>query len=159
VKEGSKKKFYKNFQPLGIVADFFFMFSFGAVYKGEWKGKAVAVKKLAANAIGTNVSDFFREASLFLSIGAHPNVIKLYGICQELRNYSMVMEFVPNGSLDRLLADPTRQISDEERFNWIRGIAAGLAHLASKNIIHRDIATRNVLLDDVLNPRISGTSA
>lgn len=61
--------------------------SFGTVYKGRYQNKAVAVKKLAANMIASQVSEFFSEASLMLGIAKHPNVVAVYGMCQELGNF------------------------------------------------------------------------
>jgi serine/threonine protein kinase len=42
-------------------------------------------------------------------------------------------------------------------FKIVRGIARGMEHLTSVNIVHRDLAARNVLLDANFEPRISGT--
>jgi serine/threonine protein kinase len=53
--------------------------SYGAVYLGRFHKAHVAIKKLAASMMSSNVSDFFREASLMLSIPPHKNVVRVYG--------------------------------------------------------------------------------
>jgi hypothetical protein len=46
--------------------------SFGAVYFGKYKGRHVAIKKLAASVLGQQVADFFREAALMGAVEPHP---------------------------------------------------------------------------------------
>jgi hypothetical protein len=64
--------------------------SFGAVFKGSYKGKPVAIKKLAANMLGTQVSAFFQEAATMFAIKPNKNVVRMYGMCQEMGNLQMV---------------------------------------------------------------------
>jgi uncharacterized membrane protein YciS (DUF1049 family) len=64
--------------------------SFGAVFKGAYKGKPVAIKKLAANMLGAQVSAFFQEAATMFAIKPSKNVVRMYGMCQEMGNLQMV---------------------------------------------------------------------
>jgi serine/threonine protein kinase len=68
----------------------------------------VAIKKLAGSMLSSQVNDFFREASLMLSIPRHRNVVRIFGMCQEMNNFSLVMEFLPSGSLDGYIASLDR---------------------------------------------------
>lgn len=133
--------------------------SFGAVYKAKYRGRWVAVKKLAASVLGNAVSEFFREASLMMGLVPHRNIVRVFGMCQELGNYSMVMELLPGGSLDGLLAKrkvaPTNPLPEIELYKLARGIALGMKHLSASGIIHRDLAARNILLDSQNVPRVS----
>lgn len=61
--------------------------SFGAVFLAEYKGRYCAVKKLSANVIASAVSEFFREASLMLSIKPHRNIVRVFGMCQEMGSF------------------------------------------------------------------------
>jgi serine/threonine protein kinase len=117
--------------------------SFGSVFLGKWNKRHVAIKKLAASMMAAHVSDFFREASLMLSIPPHKNIVRVYGMCQEMNNFSLVMEFLPNGSLDAYLANAKadgEKLSPTVIYRIVRGITRGMAHLATQNIIHRDLA-------------------
>lgn len=136
--------------------------SFGAVYKGKYKGKDVAVKKLTANVLGTAVQAFFQEAATMVAVKPSKNVVRLIGMCQELGNISMVMEFVPGGSLDGWLhkhdVRPESSIDPIMFYHFARGIAIGMRHLANANVVHRDLAARNILLDgssEFPTPKIS----
>jgi serine/threonine protein kinase len=48
-----------------------------------------------------------------------------------------------------------KKIPPEVLFRVVRGIARGMAHLASQNIVHRDLAARNILLDANFEPKVS----
>jgi Janus kinase 1 len=92
-----------------------------------------------------------------LSIPPHRNIVRIFGLCQELNNFSLVMEFLPEGALDSYLARGS-EIPAKEMYRIVRGIARGMEHLAAQNIVHRDLAARNILLDANHEPRVSGTS-
>ena len=56
----------------------------------------------------------------------------------------IVLPYYERGSLYRHLR--TAVLSAEQQSNVLRGIAAGMAHLAQQHLVHRDLAARNVLL-------------
>ncbi len=58
------------------------------------------------------------------------------------------MEFCAQSSLDKLLYDTDRPLSLDQKILWIKQIAAGLCHLHENQVIHRDIAARNILMSD-----------
>lgn len=84
--------------------------SFGVVYQGTYRGKPVAIKQLSGIS-SSAVGDFFREASLMLSIPAHKNVVQMIGMCQEQNSFSLVMELVDGGSLVTMLEKTLRTFS------------------------------------------------
>ena len=84
------------------------------------------------------------------------NVVLLFGFCDE--PLSIVMELMSGGSLYNYLRTHGRSsVTMETRTKLLHGIARGMLHLHSENIIHRDLATRNVLLSNErsLIPKIS----
>jgi serine/threonine protein kinase len=59
------------------------------------------------------------------------------------------------GSLDKLLFDSNKKLSEEHKLYLVRGIALGMYHLHKHNIVHRDLAARNILIPGSGNPKIS----
>eukprot|EP01122_Echinamoeba_exundans_P009728 TRINITY_DN3501_c0_g1_i1.p1 TRINITY_DN3501_c0_g1~~TRINITY_DN3501_c0_g1_i1.p1 ORF type:complete len:411 (-),score=75.85 TRINITY_DN3501_c0_g1_i1:316-1548(-) len=133
--------------------------SFGAVYLGKYKGAHVAIKRLATNVLASQINDFFREAAVMLSLKKHRNIVTTFGMCQEQANFSLVMEFLPNGSLldlcERTMEEDGEILSERTLWKVLRGVALGMSALASQGVVHRDLAARNILLDADLEPRVS----
>ncbi|KAL3639310.1 hypothetical protein CASFOL_017217 [Castilleja foliolosa] len=132
---------------------------FGPVYKGLMSnGQEVAVKKLSSNS-RQGVKEFTNEVKLLLRV-QHKNLVMLLGCCVEGPEKMLVYEYLPNRSLDYFLFDKKKSplLDWAKRYQIIKGIARGLVYLheeAPERIIHRDIKSSNILLDDMLNPKIS----
>jgi serine/threonine protein kinase len=58
------------------------------------------------------------------------------------------------GSLDKKLFSGKR-LTEEEKLNFVKGIARGMLHLHNHHIVHRDLAARNILLSETGIPKIS----
>ncbi|CAN4079215.1 unnamed protein product [Withania somnifera] len=131
----------------------------GSVYKGTLpNGNAIAVKRLFFNTRQW-VDEFFNEVNLIHGI-EHKNLVKLLGCSIEGPESLLVYEFVINKSLDQYLFDKNRIkiLSWEERFHIIVGTAEGIDFLhggSEIRIIHRDIKSSNVLLDENLEAKIA----
>ncbi|KAK7333064.1 hypothetical protein VNO80_29824 [Phaseolus coccineus] len=132
---------------------------FGDVYKGTLKnGKIVAVKKLSLGHSGKIDEQFESEVKLISNVH-HKNLVRLLGCCSKGQERILVYEYMANSSLDRFLfGEGKDSLSWKQRYDIILGTAKGLAYLHEDFhvcIIHRDIKTSNILLDDEMQPRIA----
>ncbi|KAK7305607.1 hypothetical protein VNO77_43513 [Canavalia gladiata] len=132
---------------------------FGDVYKGTLKnGKVVAVKKLILGQSGKMDEHFESEVKLISNVH-HRNLVRLLGCCSKGQERILVYEYMANSSLDRFLFGEQRgSLNWKQRYDIILGTARGLTYLHEDFhvcIIHRDIKTSNILLDDDLQPRIA----
>ncbi|GLJ54940.1 hypothetical protein SUGI_1179480 [Cryptomeria japonica] len=132
---------------------------FGSVYKGTMpNGVQIAVKKLSVQSL-QGKEQFLNEVKLVAKI-QHRNLVKLLGCCAEGSERLLVYELLANKSLDKMLFHPQRskELDWPKRLNIILGVARGLLYLHQDShlrIIHRDIKTSNILLDEKLEPKIS----
>ncbi|KAK5976513.1 Protein kinase domain-containing protein [Trichostrongylus colubriformis] len=77
------------------------------------KGMAVrvAIKQLKTNAIDEEREEFLREMDIMKQVGRHPNIVTMYGLCEEPDFQCMVMEYVPFGDLKHYLQNLRKQVS------------------------------------------------
>ncbi|KAM1668331.1 hypothetical protein ACFX1X_047767 [Malus domestica] len=132
---------------------------FGDVYKGTLNnGKIVAVKKLAILQSDRAKANFLNEVTLISNVH-HRNLIRLLGCCSKGPELLLIYEYMANSSLDRFIFGPRKgSLNWKQRTDIIIGTARGLAYLHEEFhvcIIHRDIKTSNILLDDSFQPRIA----
>src|SRR6266540_4750030 len=106
-------------------------------------GRNVAIKLLAPDA---DTARFEREARAVASL-AHPNIMQLFDYGQSDGRPYMVLEYVPNGTLEDRLRN-RKPLPDEEAIAIATGIAAGLAHAHARGVVHRDLKPANVLFDE-----------
>jgi len=127
--------------------------AFGVVYKGEWRGSVVAIKKmLMDNLLNKDPANFKAEASLMKSLRPHSNVVMLLGLCES--PLCLITEFCSNGSLSTLLLSKA-DLNSATKYQITLGVTAGMLHLHSENVVHRDLAARNVLLTPDNVPKIT----
>ena len=151
--------------------------NFGVVIKAEAKNiiadqdsTTVAVKVLKEGANDQTKKDFFREAALMHEFN-HPNILKLLGVCIEQEPFCMLFEYMEFGDLNGYLrkhntggtirsvnsseADPQGSLPIQLLVDMCINIAAGLEYLAQHHFVHRDLATRNCLIDSTLTVKIA----
>ncbi|KAJ0450323.1 putative protein kinase RLK-Pelle-DLSV family [Helianthus annuus] len=132
---------------------------FGSVYKGVLEnGQAIAVKRLSRNS-SQGVVEFKTEVNLVAKV-QHRNLVRLLGYCVQEPERLLVYEYMANNSLDTILFDDEKckELDWVKRAKIINGIANGLRYLHEESrvkIIHRDLKTSNILLDEDMNSLIS----
>ncbi|XP_027150444.1 MDIS1-interacting receptor like kinase 2-like [Coffea eugenioides] len=116
-------------------------------------GQIVAVKKLHTQEnIGLSSPEGFRNEILALTEIRHRSIVKLYGFCSHALHSFLVYEFLEGGSLlDRLSSDEkAMNLKWITRIRILTDVANALFYMhhdCSPPIIHRDISSKNVLLD------------
>lgn len=133
----------------------------GTVYEGILDDKRrVAVKK-AIMVDEKKKKDFAREMYI-LSLINHKNVIKILGCCLEVEVPMLVYEFISHGTLSQHIQNKNRSMPLGFRLRIAVDSASALAYLhsdASPPIVHGDVKTSNILLDDEYAAKISDFGA
>lgn len=123
--------------------------SYGEVYRAEWNGTEVAVKKFMNQDITSDaLAQFKCEIEIMLRL-RHPNVVLFMGAVTRPPNLSILTEFLPRGGLYKLLHRPNIQIEEKKRLRMALDVAKGMNYLHTSNpiIVHRDLKTPNLLVD------------
>jgi len=147
--------------------------SFARVYRGSWNHTLVAIKELTGvlglmatlqvekngtlknedyhNDAGIQrLVNEFKSEVLVMSRLHHPNVLLLVGACSDFPHLCIVTEYLSNGSLYDALhrKHAALQISSARQLQWLGETASGMAYLHDQGLMHRDLKSLNVLLDD-----------
>ncbi|GMH08167.1 hypothetical protein Nepgr_010007 [Nepenthes gracilis] len=116
--------------------------TFCAVYHGKWRGCDVAIKWF--NDVG---EDFWNEAVNLAEL-RHPNVVAFYGVVLDGPEGSgaIVAEYMLHGSLNSALQN-ARNLDMRTRLLIALDVAFGMEYLHSKNVVHFDLKSENLLVD------------
>ncbi|XVF49444.1 hypothetical protein PTKIN_Ptkin04bG0012500 [Pterospermum kingtungense] len=131
--------------------------SFGSVYKGTMKeGKNVAIK-VFNTCIERALRSFQDESKLLSTIG-HPNIVRLINSCCDDDFKALVLEYMPNGTLDKWLYTHNYFLNLLQRLDIMIEVASAMVYLHARHIIHCDLKPGNILLDEGMVARVSDFS-
>jgi serine/threonine protein kinase len=127
---------------------------YGIVYKGVYNHEAVAIKQLKTASVSEEaLMEFESEVQVMARLRSR-YIVQFYGFCLSPK-FSIVMEYLPNGSLFSVLRNPKQSLDWDIRLRMATEIASGLAVLHSKNVLHRDIKSLNVLMDESYHAKLT----
>lgn len=129
---------------------------FGEIYMGTaYSGTtSVILKKLKID----NGELFLKELEILVSL-RHPNVVQFYGVglleFSDIQDLYLVMEFVENGSVLEWFKFKGKNTLLKDKIDILISAAKGLVYIHSLNLIHGDIAARNILIDSTGKAKIT----
>ncbi|XP_073523703.1 LIM domain kinase 1 isoform X1 [Phyllobates terribilis] len=88
---------------------------------------------------------FLKEVKVMRCL-EHPNVLRFIGVLYKDKRLNFITEYIPGGTLRRVIKGMDTQYPWNKRVSFARDIAAGMTYLHSMNIIHRDLNSHNCLV-------------
>ncbi|XP_021772712.1 MDIS1-interacting receptor like kinase 1-like [Chenopodium quinoa] len=138
----------------------------GIVYKAEIQRphSIIAVKKLWRSAGDAEAGENLLAEVELLGRLRHRNIVRLIGYLHNENDVMMVYEYMPNGNLGTALHGSKQSPKNNMLVDWVSrynialGVAQGLSYLhhdCHPSVIHRDVKSNNILLDENFDARIA----
>lgn len=126
------------------------------VFKGIYipQNQQVAIKKFLEPLKTEDLKISFKREVEVMATCVHPTILKIFGYSIPKNGIDpplMVTEYMQNGCLQNVL----QNLSATQRHIIFFGVLAGMEFLHAQNVIHRDLKSANILLDENFQPRIA----
>lgn len=168
--EGSSRESGRREEWMADLSQLFIgnKFASGAnsrIYRGIYKQRAVAVKMVRIperdEARRAELEEQFNSEVAFLSRLYHPNIVQFIAACKKPPVYCIITEYMSQGTLRMYLnkKDPY-SLSAETILKLALDISRGMEYLHAQGVIHRDLKSQNLLLNDEMRVKVAdfGTS-
>jgi len=132
-------------EPIGVG-------SYGAVWRASWEGGIVAVKQCKLG--NTTDTEMLLKEIRLLQMLRHPRLVPFLGCCDHQPHILMLVEYMAGGSLRNLLFKREVRPEFKEQLRMAWQISEGLTYLHARGVVHRDLKTANIVLDEERNCRI-----
>jgi hypothetical protein len=140
-------------------ADCFFVNQLGkgnssTVFLGEYQNQQVAIKVLRQETHKRDLEDFKKEMEIMCSLRS-PHIVHFYGATLAPK-LCIVLEYCSQGTLFHYLHDDLNYVDWRLALRWMTESVRGIntLHLWKPQIVHRDLKTLNLLLDDKLKIKV-----
>ncbi|KAI3873453.1 hypothetical protein MKW98_008105, partial [Papaver atlanticum] len=129
----------------GIVASWLH----GKVHEGTYCGQDVAIKIVDEEKVyDDSVEQEFRQEIYIIRQVRHKNAVQFIGACTKIPNFYIVTEFMSGGSVHDFLHHHGGVFELPSLLKTAIGISKAMNHMHQKRIIHRDLRTENLLMDE-----------
>jgi ankyrin repeat protein len=120
--------------------------NFGEVRRGGWKDVQIAIKTIYRTGGETAKQDVYREMGILAQL-RHPNILGFLGYVKHGGSVMMITDLMTGGSLHNFIKTSFDTVS-RLRFKIATDIVRGMVYLHHRKLVHRDLNTKNLLLDD-----------
>ncbi|KAJ4821267.1 Leucine-rich repeat protein kinase family protein [Rhynchospora pubera] len=133
---------------------------FGTVYHGTLEDGTQVAVKVRSESSSQGTRDFLGEAEILAKVH-HKFLVSMIGYCKEESCVALVFEYISRGTLQEHLQGPTgfsAPLTWRQRVRIAKESAQGLEYLhkgCSRPLIHRDVKTNNILLNEKLEAKIA----
>ncbi|KAG5530124.1 hypothetical protein RHGRI_030484 [Rhododendron griersonianum] len=122
--------------------------SFGDLYKGTYCSQEVAIKVLKADLLNKDMLTEFAQEVFIMRKIRHKNVVQFIGACTRPPNLCILTEFMSSGSIYNFLHKQRGAFKFPALLKVALDVSKGMNYLHQNNIIHRDLKTANLLMDE-----------
>lgn len=148
--------------------------AFGRVFKAtcpklvQGVGESSVAVKVLKTTADKVVTEYFNREAQMVARFSHDNIIKLLGVCFVGKPLCLLLEYMSEGDLEDFLHSRSPHLSNSrtsnspgsglknyQKLNMAKQIACGMAYLNERRFVHRDIATRNCLVNSNMDVKIS----
>jgi len=128
--------------------------AFGTVYictvSDEKVQEEAVAKMINPRKLSTQDVPLLKSELQIWSTVTHPNCVRFFGVCLASTEYLLLAEYLPEGTLETRLTRYLGErgpLTQDELIDMMNPLADGMRYLHSKNIIHRDLKSANILVD------------
>ncbi|XP_019703609.1 serine/threonine-protein kinase STY46 isoform X2 [Elaeis guineensis] len=122
--------------------------SSGDMYHGSYLGQDVAIKVLRSEHLNETEGAEFTQEVMILREVQHGNVVRFIGACRKPPQFCIVTEYMSGGSLYDFLHKHHNILELPVLLKYALDVCRGMDYLHQKKIVHRDLKTANLLMDN-----------
>ncbi|XP_052167622.1 serine/threonine-protein kinase STY46-like [Oryza glaberrima] len=122
--------------------------SYGDLYRGTYCSQDVAIKVLKPERINADMQREFAQEVYIMRKVRHKNVVQFIGACTKPPNLCIVTEYMSGGSVYDYLHKHKGVFKLPALLGVVMDVSKGMSYLHQNNIIHRDLKTANLLMDE-----------